>query len=319
MLTKIKALVFGHAVADALGVPVEFKSRAELAENPVSDVRGYGTYNMPPGSWSDDTSMTLALMDSIARLQKIDYADIMQNFLRWLDESEFTPTGKLFDIGNATREALYRYKKGRDPLECGGKSEYDNGNGSLMRISPMACWLYAKYGADISAPEMERVHNISALTHRHPRSLIACGIYVEIAVLLLAGNKLKSAIEAGISAAFKIYAADARFKSELAAYDRLQDIDSLSRLPIEQINSTGYVVDTLEAVIYCLLTTDNYKDCVLKAINLGDDTDTVGAITGGLSGLVYGIGDIPKKWQESLLKRDYIDELCVKFYQAITV
>lgn len=145
-LEKAHAMIYGHAIGDALGVPVEFETREELAANPVTDMRGFGEHDVPPGTWSDDTSMTLALMESLARLGYVDYADIMDNFVRWVNEAAFTATGELFDIGRGTRQSLVKYWKGVSPLECGGQSDGDNGNGSLMRIAPLALYLYAKHG-----------------------------------------------------------------------------------------------------------------------------------------------------------------------------
>jgi ADP-ribosylglycohydrolase len=137
---KIFGGILGLAVADALGVPVEFQSRESLRRNPVTDMRGYGTYNQPPGTWSDDTSLTLCLMDSLAkkgfdsRFPRPDYSDIMQRLLAWIDNAEYTAHGEVFDVGIATRKALHRFRNEIEPQVCGGTSERDNGNGSLMRI-----------------------------------------------------------------------------------------------------------------------------------------------------------------------------------------
>jgi len=140
-MKKIKSMLLGFAVADALGVPVEFKSRESLKKNPVVDMQGFGTYNQPAGTWSDDTSMTLATMESISRLKKIDYADIMQNFSMWLESGKFTPFGKVFDCGMTCRRAIFNFStkifgKNKPPLECGLADENSNGNGLLMRILP---------------------------------------------------------------------------------------------------------------------------------------------------------------------------------------
>jgi len=197
--------IFGLAVADAVGVPVEFMSRESLRHNPVTDMRGYGTYNQPPGTWSDDTSLTLCLLDSLANkgfdarweldenFAEPDYADIMQRFLSWLDKGKYTPHGKVFDVGIATRKALHRYRNGTEPLKCGGTSEQDNGNGSLMRILPLAFYLYtliknmSRYapGGRGASLIFCYTRNISSLTHAHTRSQIACGIYVAIAYFIM--------------------------------------------------------------------------------------------------------------------------------------
>ena len=312
-LEAVRAMIWGHAVGDALGVPVEFETREELGKNPVAEMRGYGSYNVPAGSWSDDTSMTLALMESLARVGHIDYTDIMKNFIRWMDEAEFTPTGVMFDIGRATMQALMKFAHGTGPLQCGGMSEHDNGNGSLMRIAPMALYLYAKRGTEIEAEDMQVVHEVSMLTHGHPRSMMACGIYVQIALHLLRGIDLSEAVREGIKQAKEFYENQPLFIGEMPVYGMVWDIDRLAKMPEEAIKSSGYVVDTMEAVLWCLLNTSSYEECVLKAVNLGEDTDPIAAIAGGLAGLAYGFESIPKEWRETLLKGEYIDELCKSF------
>ena len=301
--------VMGLCVADALGVPVEFIDRQTLKQNPVVGMRAYGTYHQPAGTWSDDTSMTLCLVDSLS--QGLDYNDMMVKFTKWFNAEDYTPFGNVFDIGNGTREALLRFKDGVTPLECGGTTELDNGNGSLMRIMPILFYLKSIYGKKIAETNecFEIVHNISALTHRHKRSQLACGIYISIAAMLLQSSNLKQAVTQGIYKAMEYYRVHVDFANELVHFNRLGGVD-FDKTPSKSIRSSGYVVDTLEAVIWCLLTTKNYRDCVLKAVNLGQDTDTVAAVAGGLAGLHYGYKNIPEEWLSTIVKRDYIEELC---------
>lgn len=293
---KVKDGIFGFVVGDALGVPVEFYSRKELEEDPVVDMREYGTYNQPKGTWSDDSSMTIATMYSIVNKKDIDYTDIMDEFCKWAFEGEHTPHGKRFDIGNTTRRGLDRYRNGEEPLKCGGTSTHDNGNGSLMRILPLSFVPKINY---------ETVENISALTHGHDRSKIACVLYVEIAKSML-NNDLTIAEHINKSCEkIKDYYAG---NEELDEFNRIFD-DDFS----DGIRSGGYVIDTIETVIYCLKTTDNYKDAVLKAVNLGIDTDTNAAICGGLAGIFYGFDAIPIDWIGAIYKKDEILSLCEKF------
>ena len=309
-MKKVYDGIIGLAIGDALGVPVEFKSRQEIAENPVVSMREYGTHNQPIGTWSDDTSLTLALIDSIIEKNKIDYVDIMDRFSNWLMYNDYTARGEVFDVGNATSRAIMNYGRGIDPLECGGISEYENGNGSLMRILPIAYYLQKQKDNKMES-KMEIVHNVSALTHRHPISLIACGIYVNVALRLLKiEESLYVCVEQGISEAFEFY--DTEMPDEADNYNRLRNLSSFSNLAEEEIKSNGYVVDTLEASIWCLLNTNSYKECVLKAVNLGNDTDTVGSVVGGLAGIYYGSDDIPEEWLDVLVRRQYIEELCEK-------
>ena len=205
MKEKIFAGVIGLCVADAIGVPVEFKSRESLMHNPVTTMLGHGTYDQPPGTWSDDTSMTLCLLDSLTN--KLDYTHIMQKFLSWYEGAEYTSHGVVFDIGIATSKALSRFAQGTPALNCGGTSEYDNGNGSIMRILPLAFYLRSRFGNTYTdnIEAFEIIHNVSSLTHAHKRSLIACGIYLSVAEYLLESQDLKSGIYAGMNKAKHFY------------------------------------------------------------------------------------------------------------------
>ncbi len=308
---KVSAGLLGLAIADALGVPVEFVDRKTLSKKPVQDMRGYGTYDQPAGTWSDDTSMTLCLAESLCL--GLDYSDIMQRFHSWISQGEYTPFGVVFDVGNGTRNAINKFIKGTDPLECGGKDEHDNGNGSLMRILPLAFYLHSKYGEDITESDesMDIIHKVSSLTHAHKRSLIACGIYLSIATMLMGTISIDYAIEIGTYRAKEYYIKKEEFKQDLVYYERLFS-NRFKETSADQIRSSGYVVDTLEAAIWCLLNTNNYKDCVLKAVNLGEDTDTVGAVAGGLAGLHYGYDGIPDEWLSVLAKKDEIESISKK-------
>ena len=305
MLEKVKAVMIGHAVGDALGVPVEFASRIEMDKSPVVDMEEGGTYDMPKGTWSDDTSMSLATLDSLA--SGLDYDDMMSNFCDWLNKAKYTPNDLVFDIGRGTMKSILRYYRGEaEAIESGQTRETNNGNGSLMRIHPVVLYLANK---DMNIEEkIGIIHNISAMTHGHMRSKIACGVYAFVLWELLKNPSLE-AVREGLNKAEEFY----KGEEELKYYDRI-----FSRTFVitkrEDIKSSGYVVDTLEASLWCLLTTSNYKDCVLKAVNLGEDTDTVAAIAGGLAGAIYGYNSIPEDWRNTLIKSDYIEELCEKAF-----
>ena len=301
-LGKVKAVVIGHAVGDALGVPVEFASREELDKAPVTDMEGYGTYSVPAGAWSDDTSMSLCTLDVLGRYG-LDYDGVMINFGKWYYNDEFTPTGEMFDVGNTCSIAIENYVVGKKSyLECGRSGERDNGNGSLMRIHPVVLYLANK---DMPIGEkIEIVHTMSALTHAHDRSRIGCGIYAFMLWELLQNPSIE-AMKVGLEKAADFY----QGQPELVHYKRLFERTFIitSR---NAIKSDGYIVDTLEAAVWCLLTTNSYKDAVLKAVNLGGDTDTVAAVTGGLAGAIYGYDAIPEEWRNTLIKREYIENLC---------
>ena len=299
---EIRSALFGVAVGDALGVPVEFNSRQTIAENPVTDMIGYGTYNLPAGTWSDDSSLTFCLAEALT--QDFDLNLIGKNFVKWYHENYWTPHGLVFDIGIATRQAVSRLALGEKPELAGGFDETDNGNGSLMRILPLLFHILDK---PISA-RYDITKKVSSITHGHIRSVIACFYYLEFARQLF-DRKDKFEIYKNLQTEVTNHLTSLSINpAEVALFDRLlkQDIHEMTD---ENIFSSGYVLHTLEASIWCLLTTDNYKDAVLKAVNLGEDTDTTGAVTGGLAGLLYGFDSIPTTWLKQIAKYDDIEKL----------
>lgn len=311
------AAVLGLVIGDALGVPVEFKSREELKENPVTDMIGYGTHNQPAGTWSDDSSMVIATMEWLSEVENAvtDYTLLMDKFSNWLTYGNYTPYGHTFDCGISTRRAIISYGNGIEPLQCGGKSELENGNGSLMRILPAALWNSRQLaGEDVEGAEF--TFNVSAVTHAHIRSKIGCLIYSKMIADLLysqGGDKTEVLKKSLINCKKYLESTeDKQIVCELGIYDRMWDLEKFRELNEDDIKSSGYVVDTLEAAVWCFLNTDNYKDCVLKAVNLGEDTDTVGAVAGGLGGLYYGLEEIPEEWIKLLPKKEWIIELASK-------
>lgn len=304
--------MLGLIVGDALGVPVEFMSRTELMKNPVTGMREYGTHHQPRGTWSDDSSMALAELDSIRTVGTIDYTDMMERFSRWCMYGEYTPFGEVFDIGIATSRALMNYAKGIAPLESGGKTEWDNGNGSLMRILPVCLYLF-KRQKKVCTSENESIymiHAVSALTHAHVRSQMACGIYYFLVKAILEEEgSLENRLQKGMDRAYQYYRQDLSNHRELENYKRLADLSEFKENPKEGIKSSGYVVDTLEAAVWCLLHSHSYKETVLMAVNLGEDTDTIGAVAGGLAGLYYKEEGIPQEWTQVLQRREWIEEV----------
>ena len=348
-LLNIKSSILGLVVGDALGVPHEFNPRHVFDEDPVTDMVGYGTYNQAPGTWSDDSSMALATLDGLTDILSnfdfdsdssdssnssnsfdIDYDIIMDNFVSWLSGAKYTPYGEVFDVGGTTRIAILGYNSGKSVVHSGLDGEHDNGNGSLMRILPVALFIYyLREKLSISLEEeLSIVHNISALTHAHKRSLIGCGIYVKIALEILKYKSqefnsynrsdvdLETLINKGIMFAKEYYDCEGGFDSELKHYESLFNFE-VKDLDKSDIRGSGYVVNCLISSIWCLLHTDSYKDAVLMAVNLGEDTDTTAAVVGGLAGLYYGLDGIPDEWLAQIAKLDYIEDLCGKFNDVI--
>lgn len=290
-----KNILIGSAVGDALGVPVEFKSRQYLQQNPVTDMMGYGTYNMPPGTFSDDSSMMFCLAESLCNGYNVN--DIAEKFQMWMHEGYWTADGEVFDVGISTRKAINRLRVVKNPIEAGSTSESDNGNGSLMRILPLA--IFTK---DLSIDERcEIVKEVSSITHAHNRSVLACIYYIEFALNVLDSENLE---EAYLNTNFwlKLFLEENEiYKNEFQYFERILS-GKLIDLKEDEIKSTGYVMDSLEASIWCLLHTNSYKDCVLKAVNLGHDTDTIACIAGGIAGIYYDAETIPTNWIEQLAR-----------------
>lgn len=303
-----KSGIMGVVVGDALGCPVQFESREEVARHPVTGMRGYGTFNLPAGSWTDDSSLTLALLESIRRKGGIDCADIMDNFVRWLDDGAFTPFGYAYDIGRGTMNAIRKYKRDHMPDKAGSTDETNNGNGSLMRIMPAVL-----YGIDRGLQDGEAIgiiHAVGSLTHAHIRANIGCGLYYFMAASILKGSgALAARLQEGLDKGFAFYGKRPADREDLEYYRRLRDLNGFAALPAGEIRGTGYVVDALEAAVWALLATDSFASALLKAVNLGDDTDTVAAIAGGLAGLYYGYEAIPADWLAALQRRDWIEDM----------
>ena len=301
--------IMGAVTGDALGCPVEFREREELAVSPVSGMRGHGTFDQPAGTWTDDSSMTLATLDSILTVEGIDLKDIMRDFMGWYFEGSYTPFGTAFDIGGTCSNAITKFARTRDPKTCGDTTEDCNGNGSLMRIMPACLYCYSKKMSDDEAVKV--IHDVSALTHAHLRSKMACGLYYFCVKAVLDEDKnLIDELQDGIDNAVSYYKQNLDSTVELANFARLTNLYKFRDVPSTEIKSSGYVIDTIEASIWSLITTTTLKQALLTAVNLGEDTDTVAAIAGGLAGLYYGYGDIPSAWLSVIQRREWIEGLC---------
>lgn len=297
--------LWGAVVGDALGVPVEFKGRDARKGDPVTDMRGYGTFSLPPGSWSDDSSLMLCTAQGL--LDGFDTERIGDLFVSWFTAGLWTPHGQAFDVGRGTWQAISRMQLGTPAATAGGQEEENNGNGSLMRILPVAFHCAAMGDEEV----LRLAHRASAVTHGHPRSLIACGVYCLLIAALLGGTAPREAYRAVMEKTRRLYSGSP-FSEELAHFSRLLsgDIDALSEAAIE---SDGYVVHTLEASLWCLLTTDSYSSAVLRAVNLGWDTDTTAIVTGGLAGTHYGLEAIPRQWRDMIVKKGEMETLFERF------
>ncbi|WP_458628741.1 ADP-ribosylglycohydrolase family protein [Winogradskyella sp. PC D3.3] len=313
MKTKtVHSALFGLAVGDALGVPVEFKERHYLKQYPVTDMMEFKVHNQPKGTWSYDSSLAFCLADSLCK--SYDLNDIGQKFVQWRNEELWTPHGKVFDIGIATNHAIHSIETGTKPILAGGSSERDNGNGSLMRILPL---LFFIQNFSIEK-RFDIIKEVSSITHAHIRSVLACFIYLEYALNSLKGNdKWQAYVKMQVEVNNFLNTNAICAQNEIDKFHKILEnkIDgygqqALYKLEAHEIRSSGYVLDSLEASFWCVLNSNTYKETVLKAVNLGSDTDTTGAIAGGLAGLIYGFEAIPKDWIEVLSRKEDIIKLC---------
>jgi ADP-ribosylglycohydrolase len=301
--------LLGVAVGDALGVPYEFLSRDKMKKKPATGMSDGGTWGQVTGTWSDDSSLTFCLAESLTHGFNLN--DIAERFIRWKNEGYWTASGKGFDIGNTTKIAIQRLESGIKPEDSGETDINSNGNGSLMRILPLVFYLQDKTIKE----RFEITSQVSGITHKHNISVIACFYYLEFARMVIEGkdktdiyNELKTILPAFLDSMQIPH-------SDLAVFDRLLKANIFS-LDESEIKSKGYVLDTLEASIWCLLNSNDYPTAVLKAVNLGGDTDTTAAVTGGLAALCFGIDPVFESWLNELQKVSEIEELADKLKET---
>lgn len=299
---EIKSLLFGLAIGDALGVPVENKTKKYLKNYPITN---YIEDNRPLGTYSDDSALSFCLAESL--INGYDIEDIKEKMLKWFEKGYWSATGEAFGIGKLTKISLYDLSQGNEYTE----EKYSikaNGNGSIMRIAPLIFHLKDK-PANIRTDKILRVVMI---THGHMISKLASIYYIEFLLQLIKNKNQKEAY---------------KYMQENFPPAPVRDeyIDEFKHLLNEdiidfsetEIKTSGYVIDTLEASIWCLLTTNNYKEAVLKAVNLGGDTDTIASITGALASLLYGFNNIPKEWVEKLKRNKDIEDLAIRFSNSL--
>lgn len=276
----------GLAVGDAVGTTLEFRPRD--AQPRLEDMAGGGPFELPPGYWTDDTAMALALADSLAASERLDPQDLMDRFVRWWRNGDYSCRGHCFDIGSTTRAALDRYLRTGDPL-AGSTDPGSAGNGSLMRLAPVALRFWQDRGR-LTATATEQ----SRTTHGAEEAVDACRAFAELLADAIAGSP-----RADVLAPRPFEGAE--------AITRVMDGSWRGR-PRNQIRSSGYVVHTLEAAIWSVARTGNFRNAVLLAANLADDADTVAAVAGQLAGALYGLRGIPEDWLAKLAQRDRLQE-----------
>lgn len=282
--------LLGLAVGDALGTTGEFQARDSYPR--IADLVGGGPFNLPVGAWTDDTAMALALAASLHEQRGLDEADLMARFLAWRERGEYSCTGTCFDIGITVSQALNRFKRTGDPI-AGSTDPMSAGNGSLMRLSPVAIryWQDEDTRRDVAARQ-------SRTTHGAPEAVDACVVFADILAEAIAGRPRHEVL---------------RPRHEPFA-GRIPEVlaGSWRGHTRKTIRSTGYVVDSLEAALWCVGRTGSFAEAVLLAANLGADADTVAAITGQLAGAIYGREGIPAQWIERLAWSQQIETMAWK-------
>ena len=308
-MSKFIDSIIGHAVGDAMGVPTEFCIRKYLLKNPVKEMIGSDKTGQPAGSWSDDTSMEIATIDSFIQNKEFNYDDIMHKWEEWINEAKYTANNDTFDVGRTCLRAIRNHSLGTEPLKCGIDGEQSNGNGSLMRILPVALYSYYR---KLDVNEIIKLTNeLSSLTHKHDISKLGCYIYVRYIMFLLDGKNKNEAYELIKTLDYSTYDEYA-----ISKYKRILKND-IASYTIDNILSTGYVVDTLECALWILLNANSYKETIIATTNIGNDTDTIGAIAGSMAGIIYGYDSIPTSWIDKLMRRDYLIGLASDFEKEV--
>ena len=298
---RARGALLGLAVGDAIGTTVEFKPRGSF--KPMTDMVGGGPFNLKAGQFTDDTSMALCLAASLIE-KGFDLHDQMTRYTRWANEGYMSSNGRCFDIGIATRGALQRFQRNANPL-AGSTDPQSAGNGCIMRLAPVPiCY--------VDQPELAVRYSEeqAQTTHQAPECLAASRLFGEILVRALQGQSKEQVLAPHILAG--------KLPTKLDAIGQGRYL----RKSRDAIRGTGYVVDSLEATLWCFCQTENFSDCILMAANLGDDADTTAAQAGQLAGAFYSEIGIPAEWLGKLtmmtLIRDMADALATQAVQQAT-
>ncbi|KXK40244.1 MAG: ADP-ribosylglycohydrolase family protein [Saprospiraceae bacterium] len=315
----VKAVLFGVATGDAVGVPYEFRSREQMRLHPATDMVGYGTYDLPPGSWSDDSSLTFCLAEALTD-DGYNLRTIAQYFTRWCYQAWWTPYGHVFDIGITTSQAIHRLRQilnsATDDLPLialkHSGNDRDNGNGSLMRILPLVFYIRGLSDAE----QFDIISTVSSLTHPHIRASMSCFIYLKMAEKLMSGVE-KEVAYIETRKEISAFWGDHGFPEDEKKHFAKVIQNDIRDTQLYDIKTGGYVIESLESCFWFFMQKDSYRDTVLSIINLGHDTDTSAAIVGGLAGICYGFEDIPIEWVKQLARKDDIKLLADRFARKL--
>lgn len=299
LLDKYQGCLLGLAIGDALGVPAEFKKVGEF--EPITDYRYCEHFDLPPGHWSDDTAMALCLAQSLIEKQGFDAVDQMQKYKQWFETGYCSSTGRAVGVGQNIMRALLNYRDGDDPYAA-VETHHSEGNGSLMRIAPIP--LYFRNDPVIA---LKNAALSSQITHTAKVCTDSCGYYAGLIVGALNGAS-KDELLSELYCPIPNYWTENELAQEVATVAR----GSFKDPDLSYTSASGHVVKTMETALWGFYTIDTLEEGMLKVINLGGDTDTVGAVYGQLAGAYYGLSDIPEQWVERVASRDVLQNITTK-------
>lgn len=302
-LERFKGSLIGLAVGDCVGAAIEFSPPGTFS--PVTDMLGGGPFNLKPGEWTDDTSMALCLAQSLIECKGFDAKDQMDRYTRWFKEGYMSSIGECFDIGIATREALTHYQETGEPFS-GSTDPFKAGNGSIMRLSPVPLF----WSKDI-AQAIYYSGESSRTTHQAEETIDACYYFGA----LIAGAVNGVAKDELLSRDF-VHVVEEKIARPLSPKIREVALGSYKEKQPPVINGSGYVVSSLEAALWAFYQTDHFKEGLLNVVNLGNDSDTTGAIYGQLAGAYYGISSIPEHWRHQIVQRELIENMAVELFEG---
>jgi ADP-ribosyl-[dinitrogen reductase] hydrolase len=293
---RYRGALLGLAAGDALGTTLEFTRPGTL--EPIDDMVGGGPFGLQPGEWTDDTAMALALAESLIECGGFEPTDQLTRYVRWWQEGYLSSTGHCFDIGSATRDALARFERTREPY-CGSEEPNTAGNGSIMRLAPVPLFF-----ATDPLEAIERSGDSSRTTHAAPAAVDACRYLGALLVGAVAGVPKGELLEPNWSPI-------RRYWEERSLLPEVAEVaaGSFVRREPPAIRGSGYVVRSLDAALWALYRTDSFRAGALAAVNLGEDADTTGAVYGQLGGALYGADAIPAEWRAKLALRETIERL----------
>lgn len=300
-LDRYRGALFGLAVGDALGTTLEFSPPGSFT--PIEDMVGGGPFHLEPGQWTDDTSMALCLAESLVECRGFDPVDQLRRYVRWWRQGHPSSNGRCFDIGTTVSAALQRFERTGEPW-CGPSDPQTAGNGSIMRLAPVAM----AFAGDPAAA-IEQAAESSRTTHQAPEAIDGCRYLAALLVGALAGEPRERLLSEAYEPAPGLWRARplAPGIAEVAA-------GSFKRRNPPTIRGTGHVVRSLEAALWALHRSRSFEEGALLAVNLGDDADTTGAVYGQLAGAFYGEQGIPPRWLGRIAQQALISSLADRLF-----